>query len=339
MHNWTTRITFGFMALFLASRIATAALVDPRVERVDLNHVIISWNDAAPVGVYESDRPDARIAQSTLLSDNNRDGSYLATVATNKRHYFLLRDATGEIRRTAERLLPLERGSNFRDLGGYPAADGRHVRWGLIYRSAATPLLSDDDIAYIHALGLHSMTDLRSTEERKLAPTRLANQGIEYIAIDYPFSEVGDYESLLTVLAPQFRAIFRELLSDKGPISFNCTAGQDRTGIATALILSALGVPRQAILTDYHLSTKFRQPRYEMPDVDPSKYPGNPAAALFAKARTMKPAPLYSEDGRPWLAPLFDQVDARWGSVDHYLQQVLGLGPADLAKLRSEYLE
>jgi protein-tyrosine phosphatase len=333
------RKTLCLVVLVSSSPIANSAVTNPQADRVDKEHVVISWEDPAPVSVYQSDRPDAGIAQSTLLSGNNHDGRYRATVATDKRYYFLLRDTTGDIRRTSERLLPLEHGSNFRDIGGYATTDGKHVRWGLMYRSAATPLLSDRDVAYIRTLGLHSMTDLRSTEERELAPTRLNHQGIQYIAIDYPFKGIGDYESVLTVLAPQYRAIFRELLAGKGPISYNCTAGQDRTGIATALILSSLGVPRQTILDDYHLSTEYREPQNEMPVVDPSAYPDNPAAAFFAKARLMKPPPLYAADGRSWLGALFDKIDARWGSVENYLQQSLGVGPTELARLRAAYLE
>ena len=46
-----------------------------------------------------------------------------------------------------ERLIVLERSSNFRDLGGYPAAGGKHVRWGMIYRTAAMPMLTEADYA------------------------------------------------------------------------------------------------------------------------------------------------------------------------------------------------
>jgi protein-tyrosine phosphatase len=129
------------------------------------------------------------------------------------------------------------------------------------------------------------------------------------------------------------------LLSEKGPVSYNCTAGQDRTGVATALILSALGVPRQTILNDYHLSTVYRRPENEMPAVDPTMYPGNPVAALFAKGRLMKPQPLYSEDGRSFMAAMYDRIDGHWGSVENYLDQVLGVGPTELARLRAHYLE
>jgi protein-tyrosine phosphatase len=320
---------------------ARSAVGDPRVERVDNTHVIVSWNDPVAVDVYLSNGPDAEIAKSQALSADNLDGRQMITVVGGKRPYFLLRDkADGSIARVSERVLPLERGSNFRDLGGYPAAAGKHTRWGLIYRSAATPLLSNHDVAYVGALGVRSMIDLRSTEERPLAPTRLAGHGIQYIAFDYSFKALPKtYFEVLTTLAPEFRAVFKELLSGGGAVSYNCTAGQDRTGIATALILSSLGVPRQVILQDYHLSTLYRHPENEMLPIDLSKHPGDPVAAYFAKALQDRPPQLYSAAGRSYLAEMLDQVDARFGSVDNYLAKALSVGPAEIARLRASYLE
>jgi protein-tyrosine phosphatase len=291
--------------------------------------------------VYLSPRPDATPEQSTRLTAGNRDGRYMAVLAQDQRPYFLLRDQVdGSATRVAERLLPLEHASNFRDLGGYPAANGKHVRWGLIYRSGATALLSDHDVVYLRTLGIHSIIDLRSTEERQLAPTRLVGENIDYLATDYPFRTLPrPYVDVLTALAPQYRALFRELLRHRGPVNYNCTAGQDRTGIATALVLSALGVPRDIILQDYHLSTLYRRPQNEVPPIDLAQHPNDPVAAYFAKVPGSTPAPLYTESGRSFLADMFDQLDKRWGSVDSYLAQVLQIGPADIAQLRAEYLE
>src|SRR3546814_6177413 len=82
------------------------------------------------------------------------------------RPYFMLRDQRdGGMIRVAERALPLEHGSNFRDIGGYPAAGGKHVRWGMIFRSGGTPLLNDADEQRIGALKLGEMVDLRRSEE------------------------------------------------------------------------------------------------------------------------------------------------------------------------------
>lgn len=325
----------------IGARAAVAAISDAHVERVDATHLVISWQDRAPVDVYVSPRADVDIRHAKPLSEKNRDSSFMTAVDGGVRPYFLLRDdRDGTTLRVAERVLPLERGSNFRDIGGYAAAGDKHVRWGLIYRSAATPMLSDADVSQIRALGLATMIDLRSREERELAPSRLAGPNVRIVAIDYPFKDVPQsYDAALIELAPQYRRIFKELLEHRAPLSYNCTAGQDRTGIASALVLAALGVPRETILQDYHLTTRYRRPEYEVPVITSEMLSNNPAAALFAEVRGSRPEPLYDEKGRSMLAELLDHIDAKWGSVDRYLETVLTIGPAQRAELRSIYLE
>lgn len=297
-----------------------------------------------------SERPDADPKSARLLSKDVRGPVRREKANDIPRPYFLLRNSSdGSIVRLAERVLPLERGSNFRDIGGYPAAGGKHVRWGLIYRSGATPLLSDRDLRYLRALNLTAMIDLRSVEERQLAPTRLSDATIHYVAIDYRFDtlipkadsdDVGMiYRHWLTSLAPQFQAVFRALLAHSGPIVYHCTAGQDRTGVATALLLLALGAPRDIILQDFLISTQYRHPEYEIAALDLSRYPGNPAAALLSEVRAEKPTPLRQPSGRPFLADVFDEIDQRWGNIDNYLAEVLGVDAVQVAQLRADYLE
>jgi protein-tyrosine phosphatase len=320
---------------------ATCAVTDATVERFDETYVVVTWAGAAPVDVYLTHQPDAAIGKATLLVAGNHDGRYMATLSGAERPFFLLHDkADNSTVLVGEHLIPLQQGSNMRDLGGYPAADGKHIRWGLIYRSGATPMLTQPDIASVHALNVHTMIDLRSTDERQVAPSRLIGPDMHYIAVDYAFKQLPEtYFEILTFLAPQYRAIFHELLSEKGPIVYNCTAGQDRTGIATALILSALGVPRATILQDYHLTTTSRHPQYEYPPIDPAKFPNNPIVAYSEEVRKSTPGPLYTPAGRSYLAEMFDQLDAHWGTVDNYLDKTLGIGPKDLAQLRSHYLQ
>lgn len=250
----------------------------------------------------------------------------------------------------SRRLLVLEQGSNFRDIGGYPAADGKHVRWGRIYRSGATAMLTDDDLAKIRALGLTDMVDLRSSEERVLAPTRI--EGPRYAAVGYSMTEIlrlsargpsGDlYGNMPRMLKPQMRIVFDLLKRHEGPIAYNCSAGQDRTGFATAMVLTALGVPRETILADYHLSTADRQPRWEMPPINVEAFPGNAVAAVFARgaaAGDRKPAPLHDAQGKSLLLNSFAAIEKQYGSVEGYLETEIGVTSADIAALRATYLE
>ncbi len=340
--------------------LAALALDGANVERGAADRLTVTWQGSDPVDVYVSDQPDASILASRQIARADRRGVVVMDRAGPARPYFILRDERdGSLIRVAERLLPLERGSNFRDVGGYPAAGGKHVRWGLIYRSGATPMLTDADFRYLARLGIASDIDLRSTEERLIAPDRLPTwTGARYLARDYPgaavfapaatggrsdASPVNLYRNWLTSLAPQFKDVFHQLLKRNGAITYHCSAGQDRSGVATALVLSALGVPRAAILADYHLSTTDRRPENEMPRIDPARYPGNIVAAYYAKAQSAgtptKPRPLYDKAGIALLQQTFDEIDAHWGSVDAYLDKELGINAFDIARLRAAYLE
>jgi protein-tyrosine phosphatase len=256
------------------------------------------------------------------------------------------------------RVVMLERGSNFRDLGGYPAAGHRKVRWGLIFRSGAMPVLTETDYTHLARLGIQSIIDFRSIEERQIAPTSLDDRtGALYITNDYSLSAIDAnmtrdaqgrfppnlYQNFPTVFAPQYRALFSRLLAYQGPVLFNCSAGQDRTGTAAALILSALGVPREVIIADYHLSTRLRRPVNELPPINAADYPGNPIVGYYAELRrkgdAMIAEPLYGSDGSAYLEGFFQTIEQRWGSVDVYLQREIGLKTADIARLRRLYLQ
>jgi protein-tyrosine phosphatase len=267
------------------------------------------------------------------------------------------------IARIVQQQISLERGSNFRDLGGYPAANGKHVRSGLIYRAAAMPMLTEHDSERLKGLHIAADIDFRSIEERSVAPDLIPwRTGARYFAKDYPVAELlppaggtprkgaGESANLIRLyrtwpvsLAPQYTSVFRSLLRHQGAVTFHCSAGQDRTGLATALVLSALGVPRSVILQDYLLSTADRRPENELPPVDPARFPGNPIAAYYAKAQAapggLKVKPPLDANAKPYLQYSFEEIEGRWGSVENYLRDVLGVGSADIQVLRRVYLE
>jgi protein-tyrosine phosphatase len=348
---------FFTLAALLASQAASAGTVDKaQVDRTATGELLLEWSDSDPVDVFITDNPAGSIEQARLLSDDNHDGRYVLRGSDVARHYFLLRDEkTKHVVTIAERVLSLERGSNFRDIGGYPGDGGRHVRWGLIYRSGASAMLTDADVQQVQALGLKQLIDLRSSEERVLAPTRI--NGVPYTAVGYsmtallkPAGSSGEirnggtmYRNFPIFLAPQLRIVFDDLLSNKGPIAYNCSAGQDRTGFVTAMILSALGTPRDVIIQDYHLSTKYRHPANEMPKIILAAHPNDPAASLFAKyqddPRAAVAQPLKEADGTAFLSSAFDEIEKRWGSTDSYLEKEIGLNKLDIARLRRTYLQ
>jgi len=112
--------------------------------------------------------------------------------------------------------------------------------------------------------------------------------------------------------------------------------------VATALVLMALGVDRQTIMQDYHLSTALRRPQNEMPPLDPAEWPGNPIVPYYVAAMNTpggpKAEPLYTPSGASHLARFFEVIERDYGSVEAYLERELGVSPADVQRLREIYL-
>lgn len=345
-----------FMVITLGLVAATPAVAVDKAEvvRKDAENVTVSWQDSDPVDVYLS-------ATQTLAADAkpavaaSRKGMATLMLPSDTRQYVILRDGGDKsLTVVAERLFPLEKGSNFRDVGGYTGAGGKTVKWGKIFRSGALPLLSEKDYALLSGLKVKSIVDLRSLEEREVAATELDDRtGALFISNDYSLKPLmrnfaagnGEnvYVGMEKLLKPQYRAIFARLLADDGAVMYHCSAGQDRTGMASALILTALGVDRETILKDYHLSTPSRRPQWELPMLNPVDHPGNPIVQYYAEA-AKKPGgavaePLYSKGGTSHLVQFFTHLDTEYGGVEGYLARELGIGPEEIAKLRALYLE
>lgn len=173
-----------------------------------------------------------------------------------------------------DRLLRLAGVRNLRDVGGYPAAGGRRVRWRTLYRTDAFDLLPVESQAHLIELGLRTVIDLRWPHELDEAPNVFRSHArLRYRSIplldDDPTPRVGlagTYRHIFDQRGAQLAQVVRELLRDDGtPAVIGCAAGKDRTGVAIALVLEAVGVPRHAIVEDYALSA----PIYAGPaDVD-----------------------------------------------------------------------
>jgi protein-tyrosine phosphatase len=233
--------------------------------------------------------------------------------------------------------------SNFRDLGGYPARDGRAVRWRRMFRSNHLGHLTAADIAILRGLGLKFAFDFRGTEERAAAACGLEEITVHSLPIEptvvaalrairtagAPISSVealevmrDSYRSYVRHDTPRFRALFAHLLEDCAPLVIHCTAGKDRTGFACALILHALGVPDDLIAEDYLLTNRFYRR-------DPSASPDLPDDVKQAIASVEA----------SFLAAAFEVIRADYGSLEDYFRDGLKLGPRERAALEACYLE
>jgi len=264
--------------------------------------------------------------------------------------------------RSYRRLLPLEGGSNFRDMGGYPSSMGGKVKRGLLFRSGAMTSLTPLDVDYLGRFGFEAVVDLRSSEEISLFPNVWVERSdVPYLKVDYSIlammaasqdedSTVDDmrdysqmYRSIHRSIEPQLKLYFETLLDADGPVVVNCSAGQDRTGVTSALLLSVLGVAEDQIIEDYLLSTDFRRPQYEFGEADlEAAAETNAFAAMMlrygAEEDRTRANPLVTKDGTPFIAYTLAEVRRNHGSVETYLVNRLGLDRSQIERLRKRYL-
>jgi protein-tyrosine phosphatase len=340
------------VAFVLLAPVSVHAREVATVERIDAASVRLMREDAAQVTVWLSADTVLEKSDHKLASKVGK-GPLTVALPANTRQYLILQPKRGPVQVVAERRLPLEQASNFRDIGGYVTRDGRTVRWGKAFRSGAMPMLTEADYALIGGLGVDTVVDLRSLDERQLIDDKIDDRtGALFVSNDYTlrtlFAGFGKgngenmYKGMEVLLVPQFRSLYRRIMANEGAVVYHCSAGQDRTGIATALLYDLLGVERETILADYHLSTQWRRPQWEMGEIDAKAYPHNPMVQMMARLpadQRDKAQPLYTATGQSHLAQFFTHLDATYGGTEGYMKQELGFTDEQLAKLRAAMLD
>lgn len=343
----------------------TAAAPPPAVTAADVRYnggaYELTWATAkpgVPVDVYVSTNPLAAPKAMKKLADNDTDGaeSFRDPLGAGVRPYFYVRadDAPSGVR-IATRVIPLTGASNFRDVGGYPTAGGQRVKWGQIFRSNALSGLTPADYKTVDGLGIRMVCDLRTDQERVSEPTKWQGRPPGFLnspkaTLDFDAKTLlGDgqptaakvrenfiafYRQTPKVYAPEYKAMFARLKAGDAPMLVHCTAGKDRTGVGSALILTALGVPRSIVVSDYAMSEKYQQTTLRQRE----KMASDPAMAAFMRLPPdvmqvmMRTEPAYIE-------ATLDALTAEYGSVEAYLDKELGVSAADIAALRKRYTE
>ena len=248
-------------------------------------------------------------------------------------------------------------GNNFRELGGYLADEGKHVRWGQIYRGIPTGKLTGEaDRRLLDSLGLRLILDLRSSGEAKKEPDYVPD-GARLVQIcglcaedgaEIAFAP-GDIEKLMQTAEEgesisqrlyrrmltgnkAFKELFRALEAGETPILFHCSAGKDRTGVAAMLILLALGASDEVICADFEQTNACRKAEI---DAVLAEHAAEIAADPACRVR------YYAMAGvDPAAAPfVLDTIRRKFGSAENYLETEYGLTPARLMRLRRMYLE
>ena len=250
--------------------------------------------------------------------------------------------------RCPPRILEFHGGCNFRDIGGYRNEDGRTVRWGRVYRAGVLSYFTDRDHDGLRSLGVRSICDLRRTEEREREPTRwpdAATQALHWadgqsvptireLAALRPPTAAGMFDSMIDLyralpawMGPRIGGLFECIAQQRVPIVVHCAAGKDRTGIAVAVLLRALGVPQETIVADYLLTNDagdfetFIRTRHaaQLGLADDE----HPLLLMPADVRRV----LFSAHER-FLEAAFDQIETGLGGLDAYLDRHAGVASA-----------
>lgn len=242
------------------------------------------------------------------------------------------------------RFYELEGAKNFRDFGGYVNKDGDRVAWGKLFRSNQPAGMTSADYSTIAALDIVTVVDFRTKEEREADPTNwqgaLAPEIVllpmgstaAFLELDILVAaaiEAEDTAALRELGAEVYRRmpleyeselseLIRDLASEQSiPIMIHCHAGKDRTGLAAALILSLLDVPRDTIMADY-LSSNDR--------------------LLNDGVKRTPIEEVYWGVEAEWLQASFDAIETQYGSVERYIEVGLGIDTDTRNRIRKNLL-
>lgn len=256
-----------------------------------------------------------------------------------------------------KRIIKFRGFSNFRDLGGYPADGGVQVKWGVLYRSGHLAKMKSSDLRRFKQLGIDTIIDFRSDQEREKDPNRLpdslifntlsipildpstsswaaelktAIQTREYQNFD-PSEKMREwYQELAVGHVDQYRQFIHGVLNAQGaPVLWHCTAGKDRTGFAAAILLRLLGVSQDIVEKDYLLSAKYADQRKALIWM----------LRLSRGKEAAETVQTFFQVQKEWIEAAFQSIDAHWGNFETYSHEALGLSVSHISQLRDQLLD
>jgi protein-tyrosine phosphatase len=239
------------------------------------------------------------------------------------------------------RHIALEGAVNFRDLGGYPTADGRRVRWRTLFRADGMSNLTRADHTVIRQLEVATVVDLRTTVELQGGrfPVDEIPVGFHHVPLLDAVPEPEAFERAPGFLATQYQEIAQEaaprigdvlrILAERRahPVIVHCAAGKDRTGVLVAVLLGVLGVDDETIVADYALSERAMAAlRQRLAERHPE-----------ARAQIEQAGELFSADPGN-ISSLLADLRHRHGSIEGYAR-FAGMTPGELVALRDVLLD
>lgn len=346
------------------SPLAVAEVTDLQCEQTGPSEYKLSYSfteDSHKVRILASTDAagKSRLEEITMTGDTSVS---VRAGAPGQRMYFFLLPDHGHAREVSIRHLPLEGTPNFRDLGGYETTDGRFVRWGLLYRSGVLTQLTNRDFAYLTPLGIRVVCDFRTSQENATNPEIwIPNLAVQHVSLpigsgtnkkdamaawtDFlktnPSPEqmkahmTAAYGEFALTNAPEYAKVFAELKQEDLPLLFHCTAGKDRTGVFSALLLLTLGVPEKTVLEDYALTDKYLL--HAMSDEATRKMLANASNPTLARLSPDQRRVMMAADP-DYLRSTLRRINEKYGSFDRYRREALGVSDDDMRKLRARLL-
>ncbi|MEM6266008.1 MAG: tyrosine-protein phosphatase, partial [Pseudomonadota bacterium] len=246
-------ISCAVIALSIAACSEEAVEVDAELGSVSAEHgesandYTLAWEGEGPVTIEVSTEPGFAAGEGEVIGTFEGGEAAWSAEGDAERRYFLLSNEAGASEHVAVRLLPLEGGRNFRDLGGYETEQGKTVKWGRVFRSGTMHKLTDGDYEYLSGLGITTVCDFREADERTAEPTEWRGSEIEYLtfapppesdprqnpmfaALSNPDSTPEDVRAAMAAGYPEiaqaeaegYTAMFDKLAAGQIPLAFNC---------------------------------------------------------------------------------------------------------------------
>ena len=246
----------------------------------------------------------------------------------------------------SNRHIPLQGAANFRDLGGYQNRHGQTIRWRQVFRSDNLSELAPDDWEQISELGIGLVADMRNDRERERWPTTWPDHiSVDFLMRDYEMdlsqlSEIG-YHILAYQQVDLLQSFLRTLAQPEGPsVLVHCTAGQDRTGFACAILLDLLDVPMETILEDYSLSHHLRRHIEIDPDhaAELITFYGMDSTVEELVERRSLSVEERRRDAEARMGEALDYMAARHGSLQGFVRDELDVDDDVLQSIRQRLL-
>ena len=148
--------------------------------------------------------------------------------------------------------------ANVRDLGGWPTACGRPIKYGKIFRGAewnGGHNLEPEGIEALRGAGIKAELDLRSDSEAKEITKSVLGSGVTYKRT--PLGQTQSHMEGLTNAKSTYKTALQFVLTcvkNDRPVYFHCAIGRDRTGTLAFLLEGVLGMSKSDIYKDYELT-------------------------------------------------------------------------------------